>query len=67
LRFFAVLFCGERFAMISIKPYKTRNMTMKNLVELVENTLKNSQNYLVKNSVESQMLKWASQGGGGRI
>jgi prepilin-type N-terminal cleavage/methylation domain-containing protein len=40
-----------------MKPYKIRNTTMKNLVE---NASKNSLN----NSVESQMLKWASQGGG---
>jgi hypothetical protein len=34
---------------------------MKNFVE---NASKNSRNHLVKNSVESQMLKWISQGGG---
>jgi hypothetical protein len=37
---------------------------MKNFVETV---LGNSLNNLVKNSVKSQMLKWASQGGGGSI
>jgi hypothetical protein len=37
---------------------------MKNFVE---NASKNSLNNSVKNSVESQMLKWASQGGGGSI
>jgi prepilin-type N-terminal cleavage/methylation domain-containing protein len=47
--------------MISIKPCKIRNMTMKNLIE---NASKNSRNHLVKNSMESQMLKRASQGGG---
>jgi hypothetical protein len=50
--------------MISIKPYKIRNLTMKNLVE---NASKNSLNNSVKNLVESQMLNWASQGGGGSL
>jgi hypothetical protein len=36
---------------------------MKNL----ENALKNSRNHSVKKLVKSQMLKWASQGGGGSI
>ncbi|MDR1268190.1 MAG: hypothetical protein LBK82_01575 [Planctomycetaceae bacterium] len=35
---------------------------MKNLVE---NASKNSQKNTQNNSVKSQMLKWASQGGGG--
>ncbi|MDR1268208.1 MAG: hypothetical protein LBK82_01670, partial [Planctomycetaceae bacterium] len=34
---------------------------MKNFVE---NASKNSQNSSVKNSLKSQMLKWASEGGG---
>jgi hypothetical protein len=42
-----------------MKPYKIRNMTMKNFVE---NISKSSLNNLVKNSVESQMLKWGSEG-----
>jgi hypothetical protein len=54
--FFAVLFCGKCFAIISIKPYKIRNLTMKNLVENAS-----------ENSVKSQMLKWASEGGGGSM
>jgi hypothetical protein len=60
LRCIAVLFCGKRFAIISMKPYKIRNITMKNFIETA---LKNSQ----KNSVKSQILKWASQGGGGSM
>jgi hypothetical protein len=37
---------------------------MKNFIKTAS---KNSRNYLVKNSVKSQMLKWASQGEGGSI
>jgi hypothetical protein len=37
---------------------------MKNFVE---NASENSLNNLVKNSMESQMLNWASQGGGGSM
>jgi hypothetical protein len=33
----------------------------------VENASENSRNNWVKNSVESQMLKWESQGGGGSM
>jgi hypothetical protein len=50
--------------MISMKPYKIRNTTMKNLVEIAS---ENSPNNTLNKSVESQMLKWASQGGGGSI
>jgi hypothetical protein len=45
------------------KPYKIRNITMKNSVE---NASENSRNHSVKNSVKILMLKWASQGGGGQ-
>jgi hypothetical protein len=41
---------------------------MKNFVENAsKNSPKNTLNNLVKNSAEGQMLKWASQGGGGSI
>jgi hypothetical protein len=37
---------------------------MKNFIE---NASENSRNNSVKNPVESQMLKWESEGGGGSI
>jgi hypothetical protein len=45
---------------ISKKLCKIRNMIMENFVK---NNLKNSP----KNMVKNQMLKWASEGGGGSI
>jgi hypothetical protein len=48
-----------------MKPYKIRNMTMKNFVDSnSESASKNSLNYLVKDSVKSPMLNWESEGGG---
>jgi hypothetical protein len=39
-------------------------MTMKNIIE---NASENSRNNSVKNPVESQMLKWRSEVGGGSM
>jgi hypothetical protein len=61
MRIFCYNVMWQRIAMILITPYKIRNITMKNFIE---NASKNSRNNLVKNSVESQLLKWVSQGGG---
>jgi hypothetical protein len=43
-----------------MQPYKIRNMTMENFIE-------NASESSPKNHVKNQMLKWASQGGGGSI
>jgi hypothetical protein len=57
-RFFAVLFCGKRFAVISKKPYKIRSMTMENLVRGVVG-------FFAVFFAKNQVLKWVRQGGGG--
>jgi hypothetical protein len=46
-----------------MKPYKIRNMTMKNFIE---NASKNLPKNTLNNSVKIPMLKWASEGGGGQ-
>jgi hypothetical protein len=54
--------------MISKKPYKIRNMTMKNFVDSISGSAsKNSLNNSAKDSVKSPMLNWESEGGGGRM
>jgi hypothetical protein len=52
--------CDKRIAIIPVKPYKTRNMTMENVVKCLVGLFAM---FLAK----SQMLKWASKGGGGDL
>jgi hypothetical protein len=47
-----------------MKPFKIRNMTMKNFVDSIsESASKNSLNNVVKNPVKSSMLNWEGEGG----
>jgi Na+-driven multidrug efflux pump len=59
IRFFTVCF-GKRIAIILLKPLKTRNMTMKNLVMRVVGLF-------VVLWANCQMLKWVKRGGGDRL
>jgi hypothetical protein len=57
---FIVLFCDKRFAVISMKPYKIRSLTMKNVVMCLVRIF-------AEIFAKSPMLKWANQGGGGNL
>jgi hypothetical protein len=60
VRFFTVCF-GKRIAIILLKPYKIRNMTMENLVIYLVGLV----GLFAFFYVNCQMLKWVKRGGGG--
>jgi hypothetical protein len=62
IRFFTVCF-GERIAIIPVKPYKIRSMKMENLMMCLVGLV----GLFAFFYANCQMLKWARQGGGGRL
>jgi hypothetical protein len=58
LFFFAVMYCGGNLRLFQINPINIRRIMMENLVKCLVRLF-------AKFPTKSQMLKWASRGGGG--